>query len=196
MKPIGICVLTALVLGGERTAAQATNQAQAVTAPVVPSDYLIGPEDVLGIVFWREAEISGDVTVRPDGRISLPMIGAMPAAGLRPEELQQQILKASAKYLNEPNVSVVVRAINSLKVYVTGRVTTPGQHSLKGPMTVMHAIALAGGLTEYADAKNITILRTSGEKTESFKFNYRDVARGKKLEQNILLRPGDTVVVP
>ena len=172
--------------------------AQPPAGPVaeVPSDYLIGAEDVLGIVFWREADISGDVTVRPDGRVSLPMIGEMMAAGLRPQELQQRILAASAKYINDPNVSVVVRSINSSKVFVTGRVTTPGQHPLKGPMTAMQAIALAGGLTEYADAKNITILRTVKGRTQSFKFNYRDVARGKNLEQNIPLKPGDTIVVP
>jgi polysaccharide biosynthesis/export protein len=183
-------------------AAQAAEARQAPASPApgpsveVPADYLIGPEDVLGVVFWREAEISGDVAVRPDGRVSLPMIGEMVAAGLRPQELQQRILVAAAKYINDPNVSVVVRTINSLKVFVTGRVTTPGQHPLKGPMTVMQVIALAGGVTEYADAKNISILRTVKGRTESFKFNYRDVSRGKKLEQNIMLKPGDTVVVP
>ncbi len=196
VKRFGIGVALAAVLSGDTDASQPAASTQPQPAAVVPADYLIGPEDVLGIVFWRETEISGDVTVRPDGRISLPMIGEMAAAGLRPEELQRQILKAAGKYLNEPNISVVVRAINSLKIYVTGRVTTPGQHALKGPMTVMQAIALSGGLTEYADAKNITILRTTAGRTQSFKFNYRDVARGKKLEQNIMLRPGDTVVVP
>lgn len=161
-----------------------------------PPDYVIGPDDVLGVVFWREAELSGDVTVRPDGRITLPVIGEMAAAGLEPEQLRQRILEASKSLLAEPNVSVVVRTINSRKIFVTGRVTTPGSHALTGPLTAMQAIALAGGLTEYADAKNITILRVERGQTHSFKLNYRDVAKGKKLEQNILLRPGDTVVVP
>ncbi len=125
----------------------------------MPDDFVIGAEDVLGVVFWREADISGDVTVRPDGRITLPVIGEMQAAGLRPAELQRQIVAASAKYLTEPNVAVVVRAINSRRVFITGRVTTPGGHPLKGPLNVMQAIALAGGLTEYADAKNIAVLR-------------------------------------
>jgi polysaccharide export outer membrane protein len=177
-------------------AQQAAPERPAAAAVEVPLDYVIGPEDVLGIVFWRETEISGDVTVRPDGRVSLPMIGEMAAAGLRPHELQQRILAAAVKYINDPNISVIVRTINSLKVFVTGRVTTPGQHALKGPMTVIQAIALSGGVTEYADAENITILRTVNGRTQSFKFNYRDVARGKKLEQNIMLKPGDTVVVP
>ena len=193
------CVLAVAAAGAPRSAdAQqaAPNRPAAAAAVDVPLDYVIGPEDVLGIVFWREAEISGDVTVRPDGRVSLPMIGELLAAGLRPQELQQRILTESAKYINDPNISVIVRSINSLKVFVTGRVTTPGQHALKGPMTAMQAIALSGGVTEYADAKNITILRTVNGRTQSFKFNYRDVARGKKLEQNIMLKPGDTVVVP
>ena len=193
---LATCTAIVVISVAELVGAQQPPPAAAVQTAVVPADYLIGPEDVLGIVFWREPEISGDVTVRPDGRVSLPMIGEMVAAGSRPQELQQRILTAAAKFINDPNVSVVVRTINSLKVFVTGRVTTPGQHPLKGPMTAMQAIALAGGLNEYADAKNITILRTSNGKTESFKFNYRDVSRGRKLEQNIMLRPGDTVVVP
>lgn len=184
-----------IVLAAEGAPAAAT-QAAPAAAVAVPADYVIGPEDVLGVVFWREADLTTDVTVRPDGRVSLPMLGEMVAAGLRPQELQEQILAAAKKYVQDPNVAVVVRTINSMKVYVTGRVTTPGAHPLKGPLTAMQAIALAGGLTEYADAKNLMILRTTNGKTQSFKFNYHDVARGKKLEQNILLKPGDTVVVP
>lgn len=162
----------------------------------VPADFVIGPEDVLGVVFWREAELSGDVTVRPDGRITLPVIGEFMAAGVRPDALQKQIAALAGKYINDPNVAVVVRAINSRKFFVTGRVTSPGTFALKGPMTVIQAIAMAGGITEYADAKNITILRKGDGEAQALKFNYRDVAKGKKLEQNIVLRPGDTVVVP
>ena len=159
----------------------------------VPADYVIGSEDVLGIVFWREAEISGDVTVRPDGRITVPVIGELSAAGLRPEQLREQIVSQAGKYINDPNVAVVVRTINSRKVFVTGRVSDPGTFDLKSAMTVLQAIALAGGVTEYANAKNITVLRKSGQ---VLKFNYRDVAKGKNLEQNVVLLPGDTVVVP
>lgn len=162
----------------------------------VPSDFVIGPEDVLGVVFWRETELSGDVTVRPDGRITLPVLGEMVAAGLRPDELQKRITDAAAKYLTDPNVAVVVRAINSRKVFVTGRVTSPGTFDLRNSMTVLQAIALAGGLTEYADAKNITVLRRGDMTPVVLRFNYRDVAKGRKLEQNVVLRPGDTIVVP
>jgi len=163
----------------------------------VPADYVIGPEDVLGVVFWREPDISGDVTVRPDGQITLPVIGEVQAAGVKPAALQATIAKAAGKYLTDPNVAVVVRTINSRRIFVTGRVTTPSGHLLKGPLNVMQAIALAGGLTEYADSKNITVLRSKPNgQTERFRFNYNDVARGKNLEQNIQLLPGDTVVVP
>ena len=169
---------------------------RAEPAAAVPADYVIGPEDVLGIVFWREAEMSGDVTVRPDGRITLPLIGEIQAQGLRPEALRDQIQVAAGKYIADANVAVVIRLINSRKVFITGKVTSPGTFSLAGPRNVMQLIALAGGLTEFADSKNITIMRDAGGLTRSFKFNYKDVAKGKKLEQNIALQPGDTIVVP
>ena len=177
--------------------------AQAPPAPAaaapgvsVPLDYVIGPEDVLGVVFWRDTEMSGDVTVRPDGRITLPLIGDLQAAGSRPDVLREQIQKAADKYLSDANVTVVVRQINSRKVFITGEVTTPGAYPLVGPRTVMQLIALAGGLTEYADSKAISVMRTENGQPKSFKFNYRDVSRGRNLEQNIMLQPGDTVVVP
>lgn len=148
------------------------------------------------MVFWREPDISGDVTVRPDGKITLPVIGELQAAGLRPSELQAAVKEAAAKYLTDINVAVVVRTINSRKIYVTGRVASPGAFSLVGPLTVMQAISLGGGLTEYADAKGITIVRSRNGQSQRFKFNYRDVIKGKSMEQNIQLQPGDTVVVP
>jgi polysaccharide export outer membrane protein len=189
---------TALAIaGGAASAQQPTTPAATGAQAEVPNDYVIGPEDVLGVVFWREPDISGDVTVRPDGRITLPVIGEMQAAGVKPAVLQATIIKAAGKYLTDPNVAVVVRTINSRRIFVTGRVTTPGGHLLKGPLNVMQAIALAGGVTEYADSKNITILRNKANgQTDRFRFNYKDVARGKNLEQNIQLLPGDTVVVP
>jgi polysaccharide export outer membrane protein len=163
---------------------------------VVPDDYVIGAEDVLGVLFWREAELSGDVTVRPDGMITLPLIGDMSATGLKPEALADQVQEAASRLLTEPNVTVVVREINSRKVFITGEVGKPGAYPLTGPRTVMQLIALAGGVNEYADASNITVMRMVGTQQRSYKFNYKDVAKGKGLQQNILLQPGDTVVVP
>ena len=195
----GLSIALVAAVSAQTPASKAPPPPQAPAAPsnvTLPTDYVIGPEDVVGIVFWREPDMSGDMTVRPDGRITVPVIGEVDAAGLHPQALQKRILEAAGKYITDPNVAVVVRQINSRKIFITGQVTTPGPYPLTGPRTVMQAIALAGGLTEYADTKNITILRVSDGRSESFKFNYKEVARGRSLEQNILLKPGDTVVVP
>jgi len=168
----------------------------ATSGASVPVDYVIGPEDVLGVVVWKNAEMSGDVTVRPDGMVTLPLVGDVKAVGLTPSALRDVLTKAAAKYYENINLTVVVRQINSKKVFITGEVRAPGSQLLTGPRTVLQLIALAGGLTEYADAENITVMRSQGGKTVTFKFNYKDVSRGRKLDQNIDLVPGDTVVVP
>jgi len=168
----------------------------ASTGLPVSTEYTIGPDDVLGIVFWRDAEMTQDVTVRPDGNITLPLIRDIKAAGLKPEELRDAITKAAAKFIEDPNVTVVVRQINSRNVFITGQVARPGPYPVSGQMTVLQLIAVAGGLGEFAEEKNITITRVQNGKTENLKFNYKDVARGKRVEQNIVLTPGDTVVVP
>lgn len=193
---LGFLFASAFALISKQQPAAPPTPAASQAPAEVPGDYVIGAEDVLGVVFWREPDISGDVTVRPDGRVTLPLIGELQAQGLTPLQLQAQVAKAAARMLTEPNVAVVVRTINSRRVFVTGHVTAPGAHMLKGPLTVLQAIALAGGLTEYADAKNILVLRVSAGRTERFQFNYKDAVRGKNLDQNIMLRPGDTVVVP
>lgn len=181
--------------GAGRAAAPA--QPRDPQPPVVPADYVIGPEDVVGVLFWREAEMSGDITVRPDGKITLPLIGDLMAAGYTPAALKDQIQKAAQKYLTDANVTVVVRQQNSRKVYVTGEVAMRGAYPLSGPRTVMQILALAGGLTEYAHGEDIVIMRPNGNgATRALKFNYKEVSKGRKLEQNILLQPGDTVVVP
>ena len=177
------------------TASRRADPSPVATVPP-PIEYVIGPEDVLGIVFWREPDLSGDVTVRPDGRITIPVIGELQAAGRRPEVLQTEIATAANKYISGVNVVVIVRTINSRKVFVTGRVTAPGAYPLMGPLTVIQAIALAGGLTEFAEPKGITILRMENGKSRTVPFNYQDIAKGKSLEQNVLLQPGDTIVVP
>jgi polysaccharide export outer membrane protein len=162
----------------------------------VSSDYVIGAEDVIGVLFWREQEMSGDVTVRPDGMITLPLLGDIKAAGLRPEALRDEVQKAAGRYLADANVTIAVRQVNSRKVYITGEVRSPNGYPLTGPRTVMQLIAIAGGLSEYADAEHISVMRSSQGRTQTFKFNYKDVSKGKRLDQNILLQPGDTVVVP
>jgi polysaccharide export outer membrane protein len=161
----------------------------------VPANYVIGTQDVLSIVFWREKEMSGDVTVRPDGKISLPLINEIQAAGYTPEQLRVKILEAAAKYVTDPDATVVVREIHSRNVYITGNVAKAGTYTLVGDMNVLQLIALAGGLLEYADAKHITVIRTENSRPQYLKFNYNDVIKQKHVEQNIPLRSGDTVIV-
>jgi polysaccharide export outer membrane protein len=171
-----------------------TGPAVTSTGIATPTDYVIGPDDVLGIVFWRDTEMSGDVTVRPDGMITLPLLQDIKAAGLRPDELRAKIVEAAAKLIEDPNVSVTVRQINSRNVFVTGQVIRPGGYPVSGQMTVMQIISVAGGLTEFADGKAV-ILRAEAGKQKPFEVNLNDVAKGKKIEQNIVLKPGDTIMV-
>src|SRR5580704_2799380 len=139
--------------------ADSSSAALAVPAGVpLPADFLIGPEDGLGVLFWHEPEMSGDVVVRPDGFITLPLIGDIRAAGLKPETLREKIQTAASRYLTEASVIVVVRQINSRTVFITGEVAKPGAYPLAGPRTVMQLIALAGGLKEYADSNSITVM--------------------------------------
>jgi polysaccharide export outer membrane protein len=161
-----------------------------------PPGFVIGPEDVLTVFFWRSKELSGDVTVRPDGKVSLPLLNDIDAAGLTPEQLRQKLVEGAARFLEDPTATVVVKTINSRKVFITGQVGKPGAYSLIGPMTVMQLIALAGGLSEYADDKNIVITRTKDGRPISFAFNYKEVSRRKRLQQNIELLVGDVVIVP
>jgi polysaccharide export outer membrane protein len=163
---------------------------------VLPAGYVIGPDDVLKVVFWRENDLSADVVVRPDGKISLPLLNDVEAAGHTPDELRMIVTDRAKRFVEQPNVSVVVQTINSRKVFITGNVVRPGNYPLSGPMTVLQVIALAGGVTEFADAKNVQVMRTEAGRSRAFKFNYKDVSKGKRLDQNIALMPGDTVVVP
>jgi polysaccharide biosynthesis/export protein len=163
---------------------------------VVPADYVIGPEDVLTIVFWREKDLSSEVVVRPDGRISLPVLQDVHAAGLTPEQLRDSLTKTAERFVEDPNVTVVVKEIKSRRVFITGMVARPGPYNITAPMTVVQLIAFAGGVLEYADSKNIVVMRSENSKDLSYKFNYKEVSEGKNLKQNIQLKPGDTVIVP
>ena len=140
------------------------------------------------MLYWREKELSGEVTVRPDGKISLPLLNDVTAAGLTPSQLRDRLTESSRKFVEDPNVTVVVRQMNSRKVFITGEVVKPGFYPLTGPATVLQLIAIAGGLKEYANAENISILRMEEGKSLSFRFNYRDVAARRNLAQNIQLR--------
>jgi polysaccharide export outer membrane protein len=199
-------MVLALVSGASSAQAQAAPPAAPVQAGaavpdapvgvVPPPGYVIGPEDVLSVVFWREKDLSVDAAVRPDGMVTVPLLNDVHAAGLTPEQLRERIQSSAAKFVEDPTVTVVVKAINSRKVFITGMVSKPGQYPLAGPTTVMQLIAMAGGLQEYADSKKILIMRVEGGEQVAKPFNYRDVLNRKNLQQNIDLLPGDTVIIP
>jgi polysaccharide biosynthesis/export protein len=170
-------------------------ETSAVTASSAPRGYVIGPDDILQIVFWREKELSGDVVVRPDGRISLPLLNEIVAAGRTPEELREALVVEAQRYLGNPNPTVVVKEIRSRKVFITGAVEKPGPYIVTSPTTVLQLIALAGGLKEYADKRNILVMRTTNGKQNAYVVDYHAILRRQNLEQNFQLAPGDTVLV-
>jgi len=169
---------------------------QPAGAPALPPGYVIGAQDVLSVVFWRDKDMSADVVVRPDGNISLPLLNEVHAAGLTPEQLRLKLNDLAVKYVEDPNASVVLKEIHSRNVFITGNVAKPSTYPLIGEMTVLQLIAMSGGLLEYADSGSIVVIRTVAGKQTFHKFNYKDVVKQKNTEQNILLTPGDTVVVP
>lgn len=178
-------------------AASAARIAPGLASPVAaPPDYLIGPDDVLGIVFWRDKDMSAEVAVRPDGKISLPLLNDVQAAGLTPPQLRERLVDEAKRFIEDPNVTVIVKQINSRRVFVTGEVIKPGPYPLIGATTVLQILATAGGLREYADAKHILVMRTENGRPKTYQFNYSDVSKRKSLTQNVELKPGDTIVVP
>ena len=166
-------------------------------ANVRPDTYIIGADDVLAINVWKEPEISKTVPVRPDGMISLPLLGEIKARGLTPVQLEDQISDSLKKIMSDPQVTVIVSQVNSLTFNIMGQVARPGYFPLTRPMTVLDAIALCGGFRDFAKQKKIYVLRTGPDgKQERLKFNYKEVIKGKNMAQNIQLQPHDTLVVP
>ena len=164
---------------------------------VTPSGFVIGVEDVLNINVWKEPEMSRVVPVRPDGMITLPLIGEIKAVGLTPLQLQDQISGSLKKFMSDPQVTVIVGEIRSLTFNVVGQVLKPGYYPLTRRMTVLDAIALSGGFQPFAKEKKVYVLRTSADgKQVRLPFNYKDVIKGKRADENIELQPRDTVVVP
>jgi polysaccharide export outer membrane protein len=161
-----------------------------------PAGYVIGPGDVLGIRFWQQDGLSGDVIVRPDGKISVPLLNDVQAAGQTPQQLGEQIRTTATRWVQDPNVTVIVRQVNSRAVYITGQVVHAGRYPLNGSTSILQLIAMAGGLAEWADAENVTLMRSEQNRFVTHRFNYKDVVARKNLAQNIELRPGDTVIVP
>jgi polysaccharide biosynthesis/export protein len=179
------------------TVTTATRPASAsVPTPIdLATAYQIGPEDVLEISVWKNPELSRTVPVRPDGKVSLPLVNDIQAAGLTPIDLRDQVTAKLSEYIPAPEVSVIVREVHSRKVTVAGAVKLPGRYELKSTMTVLEVIALAQGLTDFASRDRIVILRQNGPKTERIPFNYRKISDSAQ-QDNFLIRPGDIVFVP
>lgn len=180
----------------EQKVADARSSAASVRAATTDPDYKIGPQDVITINVWKEPDISRVIPVRPDGKISIPLLNDVVAAGLTPMELANVITEGLKKYMNGPQVTVIITEINSRRVYVLGQVGRPGAFPLLPNMTVLQLLSSCGGFTEFANSKKIYILRTVGDKQVKIFFNYKDVVSGRKPGDNIVLQPGDTLVVP
>jgi polysaccharide export outer membrane protein len=163
-----------------------------VAAPVDPKSYQIGPGDILNVKIWKEADISGTYQVRPDGKITLPLIGDIQAGDLTPLQLTEQLTKALSEFINKPEVTVAIQAVLSKKFYITGEINRPGAYALIVPITILEALSNSGGFREFANKKKIVIMRGA----QRLKFNYNDVIKGKNLDTNIFLQDGDHIYVP
>jgi polysaccharide export outer membrane protein len=200
----GGVTLAALVLSAVVPAAQVITQRPGVPAgvetklkppppPPVPLGYVIGPDDVLTVFVRDDKDMSGDFVVRPDGKIAIPLLNDIQAAGLTPAQLREVIATAADQFVKNPTVTIIVKLIQSRFVYITGAVNRPGRYPLGGTMTVLQLIATAGGLHEFADKENIVVNRG----TETFRVNYNELSKpnNRNLKQNLELKPGDVVMV-
>jgi polysaccharide export outer membrane protein len=197
-RPWHIALAIALALGSIVSAQTAAPAQSAGNHPATGSnvpDYVIGPDDVLHIAVWKEADLTATLPVRPDGKISLPLLDDVQAAGLTPKQLSESITARLKKYIADPRVTVVVNQINSKRVYMVGEVTHTGPLPLLANMTVLQAISSAG-LTQFANTKGIYVLRTENGRQEKLPVDYKKLVKGEQIEENYLLKPGDTIVVP
>jgi polysaccharide export outer membrane protein len=197
-----VCLFAgSVLLSGAPAAAQTPADTQpppvsSQVAGVDPSTYRVGAEDVLEISVWREEDLKKEALVRPDGGISYPLIGEVQVAGKTVYEIRDEIAKRLEKFIPEPAVSVAIMKVGSQRVYVIGKVSKPGDFPVGRHVDVLQALSMAGGLTPFADANDIRVLRREGDRQVVLPFEYNRVVRGQKLEQNIQLRAGDVVVVP
>lgn len=160
------------------------------------SSYLIGPNDSLNIFVWEEPSLAQNVVVMPDGKISFPLAGEIRAQGRTVMELKEEITEKLVKFVSSPEVTVIINESRSRRVYLIGKVNRPGPYPLEPNMTVLQALSTAGGFAEWADQKNILIVRREGANEAQLRFNYKDYVSGKNIENNIVLKPNDTIVVP
>ncbi|ALA61133.1 polysaccharide biosynthesis/export family protein [Nitrospira moscoviensis] len=196
MMPVLVLCLSVcrLVQGGEAAAASLPNGSE--PPPAADASYLLGPEDMVKISVWKDEHLTQEVVVRPDGMISFPLVGDIPAAGRTVEDLRLELVKRLAKFMPNPHVSVLATKILSYKIYVIGRVNKPGEFLVGHYTDVLQALSLAGGLTPFAAENDIRVMRRDRGEQRVFQFRYGDVRKGKDLSQNIILERGDVVVVP
>ena len=180
-------------MAADKTVASSTETKQEIVSD--PS-YIIGPMDVLEIQVWKEPDFSRQVLVRPDGKITLPLVGDISASGMNTMGLKALLSEKLEDFVSKPEITVIVLESRSKNFYIIGKINRPGTYPLSPDMTVLQAISVAGGLAEWADKDSIRIIRRSGGKEEILSFDYDKVITGKKLEQNILLKPNDTIIVP
>ncbi len=183
-----------------KTTSSVASDSKATTQPKEPMsvagpDYVIGADDALHISVWKEPDLTNTLPVRPDGKVSMPLLNDVQAAGLTPMQLADSLTEKLKKYLADPRVTVVVTQMNSQRIYILGEVLHSGAIPLLPNMTVLQALATAG-FTQFANTKNIYVLRTQNGKQQKMPFNYRQAMKGDTVAQNINLKPGDTIVVP
>ena len=197
---IGIGLLASAMLAQTGNLAKSEDAKSDKTAATAPepqaaSDYVIGADDTLRISVWKEPDLSELLPVRPDGKISMPLLNDVPAAGLTPLQLKDSITEKLKKFIADPRVTVVVTAMNSQRIFVSGEVLHSGPTALLPHMTMLQALSQAG-FTQFANLKAIYLLRTENGRQQKIPFNYKEVIKGNHPEQNLMLKPGDTVVVP
>jgi len=173
-----------------------TSKANNPVSTATDAEYVIGPQDVVRIDVWKEPEVSRTIPVRPDGKVSLPLLNDIQASGLTALQLGKAIREGLTKYMTNPEVTVTVAEINSRRIYITGEVARAGAFPLLPNMTVLQALSSAGGFTLFAKRTSIYVLRNEGGKQVKHPFNYKEVVKGKNQDENILLQPGDVIVVP
>jgi len=212
---MGLAILALVILmpglapaqqSSDKTKAQKADQVLSARSGMVPkgvpssvtpdANYVIGPEDLLDISVWKEPDLTRSVPVRPDGKISLPLLNDVQAAGETPTQLAAHVTESLKRYVTDPQVTVIVTAINSQHIYLLGEVTRAGAYPLLPGMTVLQALSSAGGLTLYARLQKIYVLREGEGRQTKFPFNYKEFLKGRNPEQNVALKVGDTIVVP
>ena len=202
MAPLRIAVcawtvlLTAILLNLAVQPTQGARADEAAAVQPVDAGYLVQPGDTLSITVWKEQDLQGDILVRPDGGLTFPLAGEIEASGHRVDDIRKALQARLTKYIPDPVVTVLVKKTDGSRIFVVGKVNRPGDFPLIRPMDVMQALSLAGGTTPYADVNGIRVLRREATGQQVFRFRYDDIRRGKDLSQNMLLRSGDTVIVP